>query len=218
MKKIQAATNTYLKFVSTEVLMDGGLSDRAFRVWAILQFKYRQHVNSAEDSIKVYQCCNAWLAETLNTSVRNIERAIKELHEANLLYSFQPKGEAAYRVPVDPSDTNYQELLSVINAFEANKTLKKVKWIEHNTKETAKAEVEAKTEIVKTESKIVVETTTATPEASDWDYNRFINYIKNQGLTAKADVLSKSFTVNTGNNTLKAAWNKNLVSYGWVVH
>lgn len=213
MKKIETS-NQYLKFLSADVMtMD--ISDRAFRVYCILQFKYRQHLVGASDSIKVFQCNNAWLADQLNCSVRSIEAAIKELHNASLLYSFQPKGEAAYRVPVDPSDSNYQKLLNVINSFEKDKVLRKVKWEEKHAVEAP----ESVSEPVVEETKVVVApkpVKAVEKPTSGFDYTVFVNCLKQKyGLVVVADESTNTFLVPTGNINLLNKWNEALKDSGW---
>lgn len=86
----------------------------------------------SNDVIKCYYCANDWLAEKMGVSNSTIDRALKELTEAGLLFSEQQMGGMSFRVPLDPADTNYSKMVEYINAFKRDKRIRTDNWIKKN--------------------------------------------------------------------------------------
>lgn len=220
---ISVENNHHLGFVSTHVMFEMNLNAHEFYTWTILRNQYKAAFATNPDVIKCYHCDNSWLMAKIGIKDKKKMRAIIEsLTTKGLLFSVARNGSASYRVPLDPADRDYSVIHSTILKFIENTDTKTTNVVIKGEKAqpVVKKPVEAPVSPAKEDKEERKETTKvekkASPEASEWDYNNFINYIKRTyGLPVTVNKEEKEFTVSTGNASLKAEWNKTLTQYGW---
>ncbi len=112
-------TTLHINFISEEAIYTLALKPNLFTLWSILRHEYRKHkaasrTKGENDILKCYFCHNAWLAEKLGISEKQVERNVSDLSELGFLVSILHTSRAgndvktkAYRIPLDPQDADY---------------------------------------------------------------------------------------------------------------
>lgn len=134
----ESPTGNYLDYLSYHVLTDPDLSGNEVKVFAYLRCHFNRRKRNKDLPNKILyslQRTQEEMCSDLGLSERGLRNCIQSLEQKEYLYTIRQFKAPSYYVPLDPCESEYLEILHVVNLHRTGGDWKKYNYFDyHNAK------------------------------------------------------------------------------------